>query len=183
MEGPPFAIVLLTLSFAMIWVYQTFFQKVAANDRDFESFCTSRPTLAALSVSPGEEKALASALDRALGKRGELVVTLGPWPWTNYALAVEPRPANGLVRLTITSARLLRTRETHPPALLDLLAPYAAGISSSWLHPACYVNGLETEPNAGWRLAPGGARRRGLEPWLVQPDWLDLRSAPGDKHA
>jgi hypothetical protein len=175
MEGPPFAIVLLTLSFAMIWVYQTFFQKVAANDRDFESFCTTRPTLAAFAVAPGKEELLARTLTHALGKRREVVVTLGPWPWTSYALAVETLPAPGVVRLGITRARMLRTRETHPPALLAVLTPCADAASSSWLHPACYVNGLETVPNAGWRLAPGGSRGRGLEPWLVQPDWLDPR--------
>src|SRR6478752_484014 len=123
MEGPPFAIVLFLFTFALIWLYQTFFQKAAPDDRPFEAYCDTGPLLAAFAVSPGASAPLALALKKALGKRSEVVVTLGPWPWPHYALTLDARASGEIVRLEIAGRRLLRTREVHPPALTGVLLP------------------------------------------------------------
>lgn len=174
------------LSFTFIFFYRRYFETVAPRDAAFEALCASRPVLAALSVAPGAETELAAKL-RKLAPRGELIATLGGWPWTHYVLRVETESVRGVLTLRIGGARVLRSHEARPPTVtltLDALRRDApGGVAEAWLHEGVYldVTGRRSAPH-GWRLAPGDERPV-LEAWPATPPFaryvpISPRSSP-----
>jgi len=161
------------LSFTFIFFYRRYFETVAPRDPAFEASCASRPVLAALSVVPGAEAELAAKL-RALAPRGEVIATLGGWPWVHYVLRVETESSWGVLTLRIVGVRVLRSHEARPPTvtlMLDELRRGAPGlVGETWLHEGVYldVTGRLTAPH-GWRFAPGSGDRPVLEAWPAPP--------------
>jgi len=166
------------LSFTFVVIYRRWFETVAPRELVFEAQCAARPSLAALSVTPGSEARLLAAFEK-LAPRGEVIATLGGWPWVHYVLRVEAESAWGVVTLRIAGCRVLRTREKRPTsvtALLDGLRGVAPElVGETWLHEGAYVDvmGRLTAPH-GWRIASGGERPK-LEAWPVTPPWALAR--------
>lgn len=168
------------LSFTFIFFYRRYFETVAPREPAFEALCAARPVLAALSVAPGSEAELAAKL-RGLAPRGEMIATLGGWPWVHYVLRFETESAWGVLTLRITGARVLRSREARPPtvtlALGELRRQVPGLVGETWLHEGVYldVTGRLTAPH-GWRLAPRGGERPVLEAWVAPPPFALARA-------
>lgn len=167
------------LSVTFVFVYRRWFETVAPRDLAFEAQCNTRPVLAVLSVTPGSEAELL-AMFRRLAPRGDVIATLGGWPWVHYVLRVQAESAWGAVTLRIVGFRLLRSHEARPTpvtALVDGLRQAASGlVAEAWLHEGTYIDvtGRLTAPH-GWRLASGGSRPK-LEAWSATPPWALARS-------
>ena len=159
------------LSFTFVWIYRRWFETVAPRDAAFEALCAERPALAVARVRPGAEEAALARL-RAGVPRGELIATLGGWPWIHYVLGVTPEKARGAVVLRITSCRVLRSQEERPPAAVAVLVElFATGaVDELWLHPGAYVDvrGRTSAPR-GWRVRASGGRRPSFEPTDAPP--------------
>jgi hypothetical protein len=152
--------------------------------------CATHPVLAIVAVTPNAESEVAQRLNGILGKRCEAIVSLGGWPWSHHAvkLDVTTAPASfagtafggcpGVVRLRIVACRVLRSRETDPPAVTDALLALMSSepkrVRDCWLSPFAYtdVTGALTAPQ-GWRLVPKRGRRRPLEPLQTAPEWVE----------
>jgi len=128
----------------------------------------------------GSEAELAAKL-RALAPRGEMIATLGGWPWVHYVLRFETESAWGVLMLRIAGARVLRSRESRPPTVtraLDELRRQAPGlVGETWLHEGVYldVTGRLAAPH-GWRLAPAGGDRPVLDAWPAPPPFALART-------
>ena len=178
MEGGLIIHVAWFLSVTFVFVYRRWFETVAPRDVAFEAVCAARPALAVLSVTPGSESRVVAAFAR-LARRGEVIATLGGWPWIHYVLRVQAEGAWGTVTLRIVGCRVLRTHEARPTtvtALVDGLREQAPElVAETWLHAGAYfdVTGRLSAPH-GWRLASGGDRPK-LEAWSVTPPWALAR--------
>jgi hypothetical protein len=162
------------LSAVFVFVYRRWFETVAPRVPAFEAECAAEPALAVLSVPHGSEAELVAHFGK-LAPRGEIIATLGGWPWVHYVLRVQAESAWGTVTLRIVGCRVLRTHEARPTtvtALVDELRRAAPGaVAEAWLHAGTYVDvtGRLTAPH-GWRLASAGDRPK-LEVWSVTPAW------------
>ena len=162
------------LSFTFVVVYRRWFETVAPRDLAFEAQCAAGPTLAVLSVTPGSEAQVQANL-RKLAPRGEVIATLGGWPWIHYVLRIQAESSWGAVSLRIVGCRVLRSHEARPTTVTALVdgsrqeAPEL--VAETWLHEGVYldVTGRLTAPH-GWRLASRGDRPK-LEAWSVTPPW------------
>lgn len=155
------------LSFTFVWVYRRWFETVAPRDAAFEALCAERPALVVARVSAGAEAAVLERLRASVG-HGEVIATLGGWPWIHYVLGVAPEGARGAVSLRITSCRVLRSSEVRPTALVSVLLELAratGAVNELWLHPGAYVDvsGRTSAPR-GWRVRATGTERPRFEP-------------------
>lgn len=177
MDGPVLLHAALVLSFSFVWAYRRWFETVAPRSDELSAFCSTHPVLAIVSVNSGAESDVARRLGALIGKRAEVIVTLGGWPWSHHALKLDVTSAAGVVRLRIVACRVLRSREKDPPtvtdALLVLMSSEPKRVRDCWLSPFAYtdVTGALTAPQ-GWRLVPKRGRRRPLEPFQTAPPWV-----------
>lgn len=180
MEGGLLVHAAWLLSFTFIAVYRRWFETVAPRDAAFESFCAQRPTLAVVHVSAGAEATVTELLRGSIG-RGEVIATLGGWPWVHYVLRVRAECERGAVLLRIQSCRVLRSREVRPPALVALLGELERAtdaVREVWLHSGAYVDvsGRTSAPR-GWHLRGRGTGRPALIPATATPPESEPASA------
>jgi hypothetical protein len=165
MEGPVILVVCGALTLMSVWFYTRFFQTIAPRSPELQEAARSRTLLATLSVRSGSEERVADALAKAIGKRKELVATLGGWPWTLHAVRVVVETSRGAVELRMIASRARKSHEKECPALTDVLLSviesHAADVRDNWLLPVLYVDvsGRSTSEN-GWNLVPSFGRRR-----------------------
>lgn len=165
MEGPVILIVCGGLTLLSVWFYTRFFQTIAPRSPELEAAARARTLLATISVRAGAETRIAEALTKAIGKRTELVATLGGWPWTLHALRVAVETSPGIVELRMVGCRVRRSHAKDPSALTDVILASieanSADVRDNWLLPVLYVDvsGRSTSED-GWRLVPSLGRRR-----------------------
>lgn len=169
MDGPLVVVMVAYLVVPIVWVYQRFFEAAGPVSLELEARCKARPVLAVLHVPGARAASVARHLQRALGKRRELALSLGGWPWTHHVLRVEVTHTATEVHVAGVGSRVRRARETRVPALtavlLDALRRFALKADDNWLPQEAYrrVVGLQA-PN-GWRLLPESEDKFPLEPW------------------
>src|SRR5262245_55688488 len=86
MEGPILLIKAWLMSLAAIWVYRRFFERVAAPNPSFETFCRSGAVLGAIHLGTGTGNQGRSEIVQRLSALEGVGAPLGGWPWPNYAL-------------------------------------------------------------------------------------------------
>lgn len=152
-----------------IWVYRRYFATIAARCEEFETFCSTRPLVAKVLVSPGSEGELTRQLAERLGPRAEVIPTLAGWPWAQHVLKVELSCTPGAILLTIAGCRGLRLQERPLPALTELLFDFMLHAreqaETCWLCRDAFCDVLgEVNPEAGWRLLTDRPRNQCVEP-------------------
>lgn len=168
MDGPLVVVMVAYLVFPIIWVYQRFFESVGPESKELAARCRMRPLLAALSVEASQADDIAQRLERALGRKHELALSLGGWPWTHHVLRVEVTSASGEVRIHAVDCRVRRARDTRVVALTELLLAtlreFSLSADDNWLLPEAYRRVTGPEAPNGWRLLPDSTEKFPLEP-------------------
>jgi len=177
MEGPLFVIKSWALAALGLWLYRRFFERVGKAVPEFEAWSRTAPLLAALRGNPQTLAQIETALLARLGKRSELVATLGGWPWPYYALRVRLVRRGRVLELRLTSAELLRSHGAPPPSLVgvlrDTLNEYPNAVHDTWLHSGTvFGKPGQDAPSEGWQLHAGAEPRPKLVARERSPSWL-----------
>jgi hypothetical protein len=180
MEGPLLVIKSWALTAMALWIYRRWFQQVAAPSPDFEAFCTERPVVAALHALAGDEARAGELLKRSLGRRQEVIATLGAYPWPHYCLKLAIEVVPGAVLLRVVGARVMCSHETNLPALATLVRDALNELpndAAAWIHPGTFSNGLVATPEGGWAISRGIEKRPKLQALsdAERPNLLRLR--------
>lgn len=180
MEGPLLVLKSWGLTALALWIYRRWFQQVAAPSPEFEAFCAGQPVVAALHALPGCEAKASALLTRDLGRRQEVIATLGAYPWPHYCLELAIEVMPGAVVLRVVGARVMRTHEPSLPALATLVRDTLNQLpesSTAWLHPRAFSNGLVATPEGGWAIVAGDEKRPRLHALEAaeRPSLLRLR--------
>lgn len=175
MDGPLVVLMVVYLVYPLLWTYQRFFQKVGDASPELGELCRSRPVLAVLRLTSDSSGDVVEHLRTVLGRRAELVVTLGKWPWTRHVIRVDIVTAADVVQVVAASCRVRRVREGRvvplTGLLLGALERFRIDPDECWLCPEAYGPVLGGPAPHGWRLLPGSALRFPLEPWERPPSF------------
>jgi hypothetical protein len=166
MEGPLLILKSWALTALSLWIYRRWFQRVAPPSPDFEAFCAKRPVVAALHALRETELRASQDLVGRLERQGEVVATLGAYPWPHYCLKVALEVVPGAVLLRVVGARVMRTRDQNLPALATLVRDALNQLpegARGWLHPGTFSNGLVETPAGGWAVSAGNEKRPRLQ--------------------
>jgi hypothetical protein len=177
MEGPLLVLKSWLLTALAIWVYRRWFQRVAPATPQFEAFAATQPVVAAIWGIAGREEQVAAAFSARLGRRRASVATLGGFPWPHYRLELAVEGAQGVVRLRVQSARVVRTKDRELVALATLVRDTLNELpegARGWLHTGAFNNGLVQPPNGGWLVPRGSESRPRLSACAERPSSLCL---------
>ncbi len=186
MEGVLIVIKAWALSGFGIWLYRRFFERVAKAEPEFEAWCRTGPLLAALRTRDARLPSVERTLRDRLGHASRAVVSLGGWPWPNYAIELEVQRCEGVLELRALRAELLRTHGAPPPSLVavlrDTLNQHPEAIEDVWLHTeTVFGKPGEVAPSQGWQLCAGVEPRPKLVARAHAPSWLPkLLDLPGE---
>jgi hypothetical protein len=177
MEGPLLVLKSWLLTALAIWVYRRWFQRVAPATPQFEAFAATQPVVAAIWGIAGREEQVAAAFSARLGRRRASVATLGGFPWPHYRLELTAEGAQGVVRLRVRAARVVRTKDRELVALATLVRDTLNELpegARGWLHSGAFNNGLVQPPNGGWLVLRGSESRPRLSACTERPSSLCL---------
>jgi hypothetical protein len=176
--GGAFAWVAVAL---MLALHRRYLRVDAPRDVAHEARCREGFVLAALRAAPGRGEALALALRDRLGKRAEVAVRAGPWPWPHYAHRVRvQRWEPDVVRLRVVGARL-RRGERRCADVVDVLLDAVESVSGDvpveevWLHGAAYevhAGSRVDRARVAWVGRVDARGRLVLRTMIGKPRWL-----------
>jgi hypothetical protein len=178
MDGPLILHMVLFFTVPLFWGYRRFFETVGPESAELIELCRTGPLLAAVRVRAGDVAAVSRALAKRLGRRSELKLSLGNWPWTHHVVKVGLAERDSVISIRAISCRAERTKEAPVVGLTNWLREVTSSLpieSEIWLCEAAYGDVTsQVQAPAGWRVVREGDQPFPYEPYSLRPSWTEL---------